>query len=235
MANTLSDFVDDEDIVGFVNDIKTADATNRAQLRTARGIDALFRQAMKRNFTTSNVSELIDVQKEISWHGEVQRPVAILRLKEFPLTSFTSLEMISSFDTNGDPDDTTIMEKNEYQVDLIGGLVKLVGLVPNSDVQIQIFGANSGWSFPAGVASMRAIYVAGVATVDVPEDIKLAWLIEFSKYWTMRRSDKWAEESVEAGEVGGVLRLVRAKFAPETVDILKAQGRRAMLSAAGVY
>ncbi len=233
MANTLSDFVEDEDIVGFVSDISTADATNRAQLRTSKGIDSLFRSELKRTFTTVDVVELLDVHQEESWHGQTIRPVTVLRLKEFPVTSFTSLETISSFDSNGDPDETTVLEKSTYQVDLIAGLVKLLGQILRNDIQSRILPL--GQSFPMGVASMRATYVAGFASASIPDDIKLAWLIEFSKYWTMRRNDKWAEESVEGGEIGGVLTLVRAKFAPETVEILKAQGKRALLSAQGVY
>jgi len=235
MANTLSDFVTDADVAAYVADIKTVDASNMAQYRTAQGIDALFKNELKRPIVSATYTELLDIQREQSWHGQITRPVAILRLSHYPVTSFTSLEQVDSFDTDGSVLSTSTIAKSEYQVDLEAGLVRLVGQIPNADVMAQVMGGNSLWSFPAGVASMRVIYVAGFTAETMPNDLKLAWLIEFSKYWTMRRTDKWAESSVETGDVGGTLQLVRAKFSPETVAILRSFGKKPILSARGPY
>jgi len=234
MANTLSSFVEDEDITDYIPGVPTINATNRAQLRTAQGIDELFRRELGRTYSTSSVSELLDVQREETWHGQIVRPVAILMLREYPVASFTTLEQITGFDSTGAVSTSTEIAKSEYQVDLTAGIIKLLGQVPDSDVMAQVLGANSLWSFPAGATSMRATYVAGLAVTLIPNDLKLAWLIEFSKYWKMRLSNKWAEENIEGGQFGS-LTLVRAKFAPETVEILKTHGKRPLMSAQGPY
>lgn len=234
MANTLSGFVEDEDIAGFIPGFPAVAASNRAQLRTAKGIDALFKKELGRTYVTSNVSELIDVHREQTWHGQIIRPVAMLMLTEYPVSSFTKLEQITGFTITGAVDTATEIAKSEYQVDLAAGIIKLLGQVPESDVMAQVLGANSLWSFPAGATSMRATYVAGLAVASIPDDLKLAWLIEFSKYWKMRQNDRWSEENIEGGQFGNIT-LVRAGFAPETIDILKKHGKRPLMSAQGPY
>lgn len=235
MANTLSSFVEDADISGFIEDFPTISAADRRQLRIAKGMDQMFRKELGRTYTTASFTEILSVHRELSWQGQIQRPVSIIQLSEYPVTSFTSLEQITAFDATGAVSATSTFSKSEYYVDLNSGIVSLLGLLPESDVvRIELTGMNSSWSFPYGVASVQAKYIAGYASSAIPDDIKMAWLIEFSRYWKINRQNKWAEENIDGGQFG-TISLIREKLSPETKGILKAAGRRPILSAQGAY
>lgn len=139
-------------------DLKTAiDPATAVGLRVdlmVKGVEADCKQYCNRNFeqkTYSAERHDIDIDQDTVF------------LSDWPVTTFTSLEQITSLDDNGDPATTYTPPRKEYVVDLVAGLVlSLNGCFPMSGL------------FPSGPQSLRLTYVAGYTALQIAGNQTLA-------------------------------------------------------------
>lgn len=164
----------------------------------------------------------VDVRDEIAWHDILIKPRDTFLTLDYPVTTWTSLEKVVSRDpTTGDPDDLQVIPRDTYHVKLSSGVVRL--LRPLQDIELR-----PQFSFPIGVAAMRAKYVAGFATAsDIPADIKAATLMRFKRFHGLMKAGDWNLKSV-TNPTGGTTEYLRVDWTPEERSLIEPYTRQAL-------
>lgn len=172
--------------------------------------------------------KLISVPPEVTWGGMVQRPVDQVSLGAYPIIAFTSLEIVRTLDSSGQPDQTQTIARDGYRVNIRSGIITLFTLVPEVAISAAIVSGNSLSSFPAGSGVLRATFRAGYAQADVPAPIKLAILAEIARWHSLTKKE-WSVEATRT-EFGSV-ELNRVELGKEARGMLR-RYKRPILSAA---
>jgi hypothetical protein len=164
----------------------------------------------------------VDVKDEIAWHDILIRGRDTFLTLDYPVTTWTSLEKVVSRDpVTGEPDDLQVIPRDSYHVKLSSGVVRL--LRPLQDIELR-----PQFSFPTGVAAMRATYVAGFDTTeDIPADIKAATLMRFKRFHALMKAGDWVLKSV-TNPTGGTTEYLRIDWTPEERSLIEPYMRQAI-------
>lgn len=224
---TAGKLVKNEEVSAFVGTIDEFAVREAIIVKAAeRIIDNALDRVL---FETTYTDEEYDISLEASWGGIVQRPSNIILLKQFPVTTFTSLKVVTDRDkTTGLPSSTTTLNKNEYNVDTDAGIITLYETTfAQSDRLFPSFiNPNSLQSFPAGVARLLATYVAGYTEKTVPDDLKLLVLQMVARIHRLAKDNHFNVSAIQSDF--GVTTLLRTMFTPEELVILKSHKRPAL-------
>lgn len=93
---------------------------------------------------------------------DYEEPTASLQLREFPLTSVTSITPINDDNSLGDA-----IDSDTYNVDLRTGIVKLNGAYNGRTFYDDDNGPRTGWGWVPAFGRVRVVYVSAAAESDL--------------------------------------------------------------------
>ena len=186
-------------------------------------VDDVFDRTL---FKTTYTDEEYDVPLELTWGGIPQRPANVIRLRQLPITTFTSLKVVTARDaTTGAVSASTTLTRNEYYVNLVNGIITLfeTSFASTDRLFPSFINANSLQSFPAGVARALATYESGYTEKTVPHDIKLLILQIVGRMHRLVKDNHLNVTAIQSDF--GVTSLLRTMFTPEEMMIIKSHRR----------
>lgn len=166
-----------------------------------KAVEAAVRKATGRQLLSATYSEEeYSIRPPRYAAGLPQKYSSTIQLKEYPVTTFTSLKVVGSRNaSDGLVASSTTLDKNVYNVDTVSGIIRLYNMfTPQAAILLQNDLLSTSSSFQTGVAIMLATYTAGYAAAAIPFDLKEAILITIAYHWQMRAGDGWHLSSKES-------------------------------------
>lgn len=179
--------VTNDAIESFVPDFGTEPFTT-AEETLILGVEAEVKRECQRDFVSTSYSdEEYTVPSPILRDGLVIRHSTEFRLKQYPVTTFTSLKKVTArSESTGLASTTDTIQRDTFHVELSTGIVRI--LKPD---MFDPFAIWPGTGFPQGTAILLATYAAG----NVPDDLKLLVLQIIARLHLQQKNKLWGRTS----------------------------------------